>query len=1382
MQLKNEHHSFTGMQRDLNPLLHPVSFLYDAHNIRLTPREGDTMLAITNEKGTKDTEIAINGTYIGHCLLNKYLVVFSVGDHIDHIDHIDYITRIDLESLNVVELFNGNLNFSTDCKIDAIASYENEDIQKVYWVDGRNQPRFINIVADKSTRDKYNSTYFDFVPELALEEEVNVIKRTDLKGEFPSGVIQYAFTYYRKHGQESNIFHVTPLYYVSPEDRGASPEEKVNNVFEITVTHVDTNFDYLRIYSIQRTSINGTPICKRVMDLDISAMRVDEEGSDGTYFTYRDTGYQGDNVDPTELLYKANEPFTASTIEQKDNTLFFGNIKLERNHIKQDILGLNQYNYNVGSDYRVITPKQISDSGYKYYNQLNCHTADTVQLDTIPCSGFKYDNYYRLGIQLQHKTGCWSEPIFIKDSRQGLIFSKRENNANDVYQINVPVFSVFLNNSVLRGIPAEYIKIRPVVVFPEEQDKHVLYQGVINPTLYTSNLRGTEKSTYAQSSWFFRPVFKSHSARSNTYRIPVGNDVKGNNNTLTYQREWNDSPLGSSENASDPKYINDVEIQGQFGADNRFMIDNNFLTFHSPDIEFNDTVISTFPDSTKIRRVGLAKTSATLCDIDLQTETPPLGGTNGFIHKTASNTSTTKDNADSTNSYKLEGITAGAFYSDNIVYDSSDTKIKKASVSATTEVSSLVNWMVYPWQRNGSINNDFNRPADAGTQSAKLKKKVISNLRFTNTSYFEKKLEDGTIIHNDGNTDLQSKPQLYNSEEAEILKLGEDIYRGNIDTMLNPDEEYRLHCNGNIRTVKGGLQIYNSSSKEWKQVGTVSDLGNHFSEVAVVQDPIRMRYKSTPHLVVPLKRILGNNPLLNGDDEGEYAITELVNSNLDKDNLDIDSLFGGKSKDALMSNVWLPCGEAESLYTKNTKGEDVLKDSITVVFKYGDTYFQRYDCLKTYPFTKEDPNQIVEIGSFMLETYINIDGRYDRNRGQISNINMSPTNFNLINMVYSQRDNFFTYRILSDDYYNINRFPNQITWTKEKQAGADIDAWTNITLASTYDMDGSKGEITSLNAWKDLLYCFQNKGVSNILFNSRVQIPVSDGVPIEITNSYKVDGYRYLSDGIGCDNKNLVKETPSGLYFIDSVSKDLFFLSDSISDLSVTHNMSTWFKENGENVNKIVYDDINHDVYLVSNTGSLCYSEVLNQFTSFMDYKNISLIETHKNHVFTLKDQQLYYMFEGDYNSFFGEFKPWYFTFISNGSDAGANDLDKIFSNLDYRISVSSDNNYLPYDSLDYIKVENEYQNTREVTLKKYQKPTLGVKEWKYYPDSNLQKKFMNWRIQIPRNNNSLDRIRNTWCKITLGKNIIGNVEDAEYKESNTQMAILYDLNVQYYI
>jgi len=58
----------------------------------------------------------------------------------------------------------GNLHFSPLHPIEAIASYENANIQKVYWTDGNNQPRMINIAPFKDTNiTKYTPKSFDFV-------------------------------------------------------------------------------------------------------------------------------------------------------------------------------------------------------------------------------------------------------------------------------------------------------------------------------------------------------------------------------------------------------------------------------------------------------------------------------------------------------------------------------------------------------------------------------------------------------------------------------------------------------------------------------------------------------------------------------------------------------------------------------------------------------------------------------------------------------------------------------------------------------------------------------------------------------------------------------------------------------------------------------------------------------------------------------------------------------------------------------------------------------------------------------------------------------------------------------------------------------------------
>lgn len=1489
MRQLNEHHTFTGMQRDMTISRHPSSFLYDAHNIRLTARGDDTLLTITNEKGPRPTGIEVTGTYLGHCLLGNYLVVFSTSSTIpnddddDDIDNTgnegtggtttptitvkpDYITRIDLSIGESTVLYNGNLGFSRQYPIEAIASYENGNIQKVYWTDGLNQPRVINIVGD--IIDNLDSQ-FDFVRELQLGETVTIQKQLGAAGSFAPGVIQYAFTYFSKYGQESNIFYVSPLLYTSYQDRGGSPEDKVKNAFKITVTDLDDAFDYLRIYSIQRTSIDGTPIVKRVQDIgikdltnettsksfvtssntpptvlrngsyvsigsagfsyyksmsllgSISTMRWygytksgyptlvvktkngyvtwGEDSTEdsvmwisGSQFTptggsygyqvcettnsnasvteslafsaaeillngvsFLDTGTTGDSIDPTELLFKGGESIIAGTLEQKDNTLFLGNIGLTRPQITQTIKSTVKSNTTISQATRTFYPTSISSWNYTYANQLTSFSS-SEKTNSVPCGGFKRGDYYRCGIQFQYKDGKWSDPIFLDD-----VQVTGKPTSSEPTLVTVPILKASINATASKAIlDLGYKKARAVVVFPEMQDRVTICQGVACPTMYTYNHRANDGDLYAQSSWFFRPSLGSSVTEINS----DGSVVPTASGTLPYTS----SSLNNDNYPNwNPALLRQVEIEGDFDSSSgdRFTIDTYFSTLHSPDIEFDDHLAGLdFVDSYH-RSVGTVTFTNTFSDIDIQMETPTASnGGGGYQHK-----GFVKSGA--------AGIVSGLFYDDYII----DDKGNSGKFNAWTSEKSPVKWVVYPWNRTGSLNNDINRPADAGTRTALLKKKVISNLRYATT------LLDNTV--NPTASSISYTPQVFNSDQLSIVKVGSNVYQGNVDTLLSPNNTDGMYFafnstslgNADISTpftnstwwktfnrkddsADGqGLWKWDSSKSRWERVHDA--IGDNNPPLAVQREHIRMKYKSSPHLVLSVSSSVTANT------NASLPIIEIIRNGLGKD---ADkphyrsTMFGGTSEDALKANVWVPCGEPVTLTQGGT----------TVYYSYGDTYYQRWDCLKTYPFTPDDINQIVEIGSFMLETRINIDGRYDRNRGQSSNLNMTPQNFNLLNPVYTQVNNFFTYRILNDAYYNISSFPNQITWTKEKQAGADVDLWTNITLASTYDMDGSKGAITSLNTWKDQIFCFQDKGVSNILFNSRVQIPTSDGVPIEISNSYKVDGYRYISDGVGCINKWTISNTPSGLYFMDSISNHLYHIGENIQDITTVHNMTSWFNDASKNeVISTMYDDVNHDVYLLTSSEALCYSEVLGQFTSFMDYDGIVLIESNSNYVYTMRNSKLYFMFKGYYNNFFGVQKGWDFTFVSNGVDDNTMDFDKLFSTLDYRMDMFNEvanesaieSVYIPDRTLDYIQVNNEYQDTGEVPLSRL-KVSTNPKSY-HQKGTNLQKKFRIWRIQVPRNKNSLDRIRNPWCKVKLGS-----------KGENNLKAVLHDINMQYFI
>lgn len=1383
-----------GMNRDMSVSAFSSEFSFENMNLRLSTNEGNTMMSWVTERGPKQLQCSINtsfwdvgnntvetsfhGTPIGTAVINHQLVLFTTSNSNDYIYVLTYTKEDKIEG-NI--LFKGNLNFSTEHPLETLVSYESEMVQKVYWTDDYNQPRFINIAADNAKIKAWNSygttlcTAFDFAPEINLDlnPSVSVQKIIGGGGKFAAGVIQYAFTYYNKYGQETAIFHTTPLYYISYDNRGAAADKSVDNVFKITLEGLDTNFDCLRIYSIHRTSINDTPIVKRVHDILLSSIS-------GGIVAYEDTGYNGDNIDPTELLYKGTNIITAKTLEQKDGTLFLGNIKESSLHIDEDIQdNIKKYSIVSAGSYRLIYMQGYSNSGYTYYNQLNAFSDKNFK-KSVPCSGFKGGDYYRLGLQFQYRNGTWSAPVYLGDYQAGKVDNdttscNRSLENLSTGEVKLPIFKVTIgtgDGSIDYLRKQGYRRVRPLVVFPEPQDRVTICQGVLCPTVYTSQQANNDGNLSAQSSWFFRTFYKYNS-------IPKPMNAEG---AVVPRRTGYLCSTVQMPNPTDTRessaYCRQMEIEGVYDNAHAYQIKENYCTYHTPELEFDDFRAGTEFTSVQTRIVGWEYFATTYSDIDIQTESPTISNRGGgFLHK--SFVASGDDSGDYSNIHSGNyGIVSGLFYNDFVLDD--DTN----SLMSTSEEINPMNWMVYTWSANGSLNNDINRPTGLGTASAVLSKKIISNLRYG--KLFKSQWDYDTPISN------TSDPQLFDSDETTILKLDSTIYMGNIDTLIMPSEAYgkyfsagkgsdvsnalgywdestnpftndvlwKTHADDKD-TVQHGLWYYSETDDKW--YCKYDYFGDHYKDIVWKKNSVRMKYKSTPHLVF---RNIQCDGIPTG---GLLPIVEIYRD------IDKDTLFGGTSEDALRENTWVPCGEPVWLNEN---------DGVVVSFEYGDTYYQRWDCLKTYPFTTDDVNQVVEIGSFTLETRYNIAGRYDRNRGQLSNLHMTPLNFNLFNPVYSQVDNFFSYKIMDEDSYKNNNYINQVTWTLSKSSNADIDAWTHVTLANTLELDGDKGELNKLVRFNDTLLAFQDTGISQILYNENTQISTTEGVPIEIANSGKVQGKRYITGTIGCSNKHALTTTPSGIYFMDNLDRSIYCFNGELKNLSATMGFDSWCKLNipephsnvwtsAEYGNFVAYyDKVNQDILFINKNIALAYSEKMNAFTSFYNYGGADYLVNIENTGLWVRNQgsntsTIWEHNKGNYLEFFGMTMPYWMTLIGNPEPQKS----KVFTNIELRASIDGDAN-LPFDSLE---VWDEYQHGFT-----YLKNLTGVAALQHSVKDNnsLKKRFRIWRSDIPRDNaviakdwntsydyssdselnitrtkaRPLDRMRNPWVYLKLKK------------------------------
>ena len=1464
--LKQEQHIIKGMTRDLTVSKFNPEFAYECKNIRITARDNSTLLTVTNERGNSELSILTSngnplqvlGTLIGYNVLNNYVTLFTTGDK-------DRIYRLENKQTYFEGklLYEGNLNFNVNNPIENISVYENDNIQKVYWIDGLNQSRVINIVADSTVSGSWNDSSFDFVQDLELKETVTVVRDDLASGSFSPGVIQYAFTYYNKYGQESNIFYTSPIQYISFASRGASPEEKVSNSFTITIANPDTRFDYIRVYSIHRASIDATPNVLNVVDLPINAANVRA----GETLTYTDNGTIGTSVDPTELLYVGGEEVVFGTMTQKDNTLFLGNADIKRKLVGPDIINSIKGG-NISFNQRYVGNYVRTAGYYPYKNSL--YLGSKIK-------SFKYLEWYRFGVQFQYKNGKWSEPIWINDAYNGPAsggmgygISPSYNGALTTVQASYSLNSDIINKVVAQG----FIRARGVVVYPTLIDREVVAQGILCPTVYNIGDR-FGNSPFAQSSWFARPnlAFDIERNKSNwngigtlfgDYDKSKAAVISNKNVNLTIDPGTSSAKTILIDIANKGAWAEfrhnkpvpnnwerNAEIQciantpaGPYTASKGselnsytashaeyFFVDQNILTLHSPDIEFDEGVQNLDSSGLKLRIVGVVPITANASEIDIQTSTPANDTSKmGFYKETIGSEN---------NSYHgLKNLISGAFWFDKM------TNMKNVD----DDHGYTESFFVYAWHRNGSLNNQG--PVTEGSRTAMLDKKKISNLKF---SSFSKYFNEPWLAYkaNDATHTGITGVSIFNSNEQSLVRipapansnLGDLNYYGNVDKVIaatRVDDAYSLtfdfsdgpktekfNRKNGYPIVVTGVNTAESFAHQLFTGGTFpiqfvkrSD-GATLTEVPNGTDAVRMKYKSTPHavfalnyatdgrqIVMPTNRETDYtdywnvndanvtkggvnhffwNPTAKSISESETQINDGVfqdviseyTSNLTDNNYsylylaelyndNITNRFGGQTEEAFENNIWLPGGEPINLL--NADGTPVSYASLT--YTEGDTFLERYDCLKTYSYTLEDQNSVTEIVSFMCETRVNIEGRYDRNRGQLNNLTMAPENFNKVNKVYSQKNNFFNYRGINHSKFNLNYFPNTVTWTKEKQLGSIIDTWTNITMASTLDLDGDKGEVISLNTYNNEIFCFQRKGFSNILFNSRVQIPASDGMPIEITNGMKVSGKRYVSNTIGCSNKWSIVESPSGLYFIDNETNSMYLFNGEVKSISDSLGMRQWVNENNTRINwnpvtyenfRGFYDKNNNDVYFVNNNWCLCYSELIGQFTSFMSYERVPAMFNVGSEFYAFNNNKLWQQFNGDYNMFFGQYKPYSITVVANADEPA----DKIFNTVEFRADAYDGDNLAPTKTYDTLDVYNEYQHGRVTLTDLNGRP------------SPLKRKFRIWRANIPRANtpingipaNNRDRIRNTWAYVKLST-----------ETPNTYRTVFHDMTIHYFV
>lgn len=1346
-----------GMKPDLDISKSNAEFSFRNENVQITQSSTNNSLVLDVGLTYDISPAFIEGNIIGLVPFEDKVVLFTI----EHKKNRIYLVR----EREVKLVFEGDLNFDHTINIEGLYYNEGEGLAKVYWVDGKNPLRVINVDWNKSYLGASN-TIFDINHTQYFDEILSITKRF-ADGSFHSGTVQYFFTYFDRYGKESSIFTASSLYYSTPnEDRAGSPEETCTNVFDISLDNL--HYNNVRIYSLHRTSKDTTPSAYIVKDAEVNNNKV----------KYTDNNRGVTAIDPNILLYLGAEFFIPKTLAVKDNTMFLGNYSLPTITSSSTSISVRPYGK------KVIYPNR----------------RDQLYLSQDDITFLKYNENYPIIIQWLNS---WGKPIGYSGKT---VFEAREKNkvVNDA--IHASTYGVTFQVPSDSNIKAARILIH----YPEGNERRVLTQGILNPTVF--NLRDRLiNSPYVQASWFFRPETKLGKGIPFAHGYPVGMWQHGVDNKLTAELEL------FKHQSFDNYDLSNYEDYRESSHMQMFGIDRSIITINTPEIEDIVSVANT----TGINLVGLCRINegyfgydTLLTDIDEFETTKgdyalgypyalgsfPTGlskgynpiysigsafnrignieGLNAKINKNLLKTKTFYSYKRSTTSYDVDG---NGILDELIKVDTTEEKLYKIkdkfykgtiNTVITNDLSSTLNDQNYgigkeafhralnnselfditPFERDDSkywntkgvpvtykstehlvalidnidgspiLNYAFTNPqgllrydGSNGTIDISELENLsntfeIQNFKFTNNKH-------GVTFKKD-NVEF-SPTSIYRISYSKVGKLKEEFLKNHLLTQLelvlteesytkkeiNNDTIELLGTDTNIYSIKNlgsdGIVLYIPLSSYKPTISKIVSklIGIYNINAPIEEHPQAYNY---PNAYYNLQGIKDNQTII--------FLADIINT-------DLSDYSGDLS--------WTPASDVVPV----NNGEVV-----TIPIKGGDTYFQTYDCVKTLPYKDTDYNQVIEALSVSLETRVNLYGRYDKNLDIYKYSNVNENNFNKINPVYSQKNNFFIFRNI-DSWKLRSNFPNQVTWSKMKTNGEFIDTFTHYSLASVVDLDGTHGSLTKLINFKDNILFIQDNGFGIIPFNSRVQIPVSDGIPIEITNGYKVDGYKYISDTIGSNLKGTIVKSLDYLYFYSSTYNELYQYSQGLVPLGVVHGMSSL-------LTPFFYDasycrgvySIDHRVFFGLGNSQLVFNEALNSFESFYTYPISPFMYTTNAFLYSYSKDKVTTIPTSLTDVKFDNVVPWEIEYKINPS---LDPKDRIFTNAEFVLGENTpDKEDIPFNKL---TIENEYQSGVINGMKGSYKQKATAKKFRFY------------NTQLPRDSkNKLDRIRSPWVKVKL--------------------------------
>jgi len=395
-----------------------------------------------------------------------------------------------------------------------------------------------------------------------------------------------------------------------------------------------------------------------------------------------------------------------------------------------------------------------------------------------------------------------------------------------------------------------------------------------------------------------------------------------------------------------------------------------------------------------------------------------------------------------------------------------------------------------------------------------------------------------------------------------------------------------------------------------------------------------------------------------------------------------------------------------------------------------------------------------------------------------------------INKVYFQQPNVSkVYQAKNFLVNTVQELPFTIWASQPKINGEIVDSWANFLANNQVDVNGTYGPINSIHNYKDKVLFYQDSAFGVVAINERVTVPDEQGTQLIIGNGQVLGDYAYISKHTGCFHRTGVVLSENNVYHFDIRQKKLWrysinsktplsdikgmsaFLYDLVSNtqLEDTDNPTSFFVPYNvhgtydHRYNRVLFTFLTAENVLIEDGDrpplieyTVSYNELLDGFESSYDFHPKLYLSTGRKLLSidpTGFNNEIYQHNEGNYCEFYGDKYRSSITYLINAG----NHLNKQWNNLSWITDVYNNNQDVPDDTFNFLRVSNNYQDTQQITLTSPER---------------IRRRFRFWRTAVPRDANTdgnNSRITNPWARIEL-----------RYENTNGYRMVMHDLNTFY--